>query len=72
MKTDNTKTMPNTKTTTGNKTTEEGYRMPGNKTTDKWTSPAQTEFHCFFVDQLKDIYLDLIHISEPTRRTPNS
>ena len=53
MKTDNTKTMPNTKTTTGNKTTEEGYRMPGNKTADKWTSPAQTEFHCFFVDQLK-------------------
>ena len=27
MKTDNTKTMPNTKTTTGNKTTEEGYRL---------------------------------------------
>jgi len=68
MKTDNTKTMPNTKTTTGNKTTEEGYRMPGNKTADKWTSPAQTEFHCFFVDQLKDIYWAEKHLKKGLKK----
>ena len=68
MKTDNTKTMPNTKTTTGNNTTEEGYRMPGNKTADKWTSPAQTEFHCFFVDQLKDIYWAEKHLKKGLKK----
>ncbi|MDE7344831.1 MAG: DUF892 family protein, partial [Alistipes sp.] len=35
---------------------------------DKWTTPAQTEFHNFFVEQLKDIYWAEKHLKNGLKK----
>lgn len=69
MKTDNTKTSDNYKTT-GNDYKTSGSKTAGstNRTSVGTRPSSQTEFHCFFVDQLKDIYWAEKHLKKGLKK----